>query len=184
MTTEQRIIKAFLNLIQQHPFNEISTAEIMRQAGVTRTYFYRFFDDKVDLAREAFFSLIEDMLENLTQLFKQPNSFVESHTLAAITMIFERKNDMQALLAVQSADFNLSAEFQDRIKQIIKADLVRYQQTPVVTLDYFAELFAASAITTIRWILNTSADITADQVVQYIDTSVYSGMIALLTPEP
>lgn len=184
MTTEQRIIDAFLTLINQHAFNDISIAQIMRQAEVTRTYFYRFFDNKVDLAREAFFSLIEDMLENLTQLFKQPNSFVESHTLTAITMLFERKQDMQALLAVQSDSFNLSAEFQDRIKQIIKADLVRYQQTPAVTLDYFAELFAASAITTIRWILSTSAEITADQVVQYIDTSVYTGMIALLTPEP
>jgi TetR/AcrR family transcriptional regulator, ethionamide resistance regulator len=46
LSTRGRILDAALALLEARPWHEISLEEIMRSAGLTRTAFYRHFDDR------------------------------------------------------------------------------------------------------------------------------------------
>jgi len=46
LDTRRRILDAALSLLEQHPWSEISLEQIMSRADLTRTAFYRHFDDR------------------------------------------------------------------------------------------------------------------------------------------
>lgn len=51
-SARERICKAMLDLMEERPFEEIPVTEIARQAGVSRTIFYRYFDSVYDVLQE------------------------------------------------------------------------------------------------------------------------------------
>ncbi|MCI6753734.1 TetR/AcrR family transcriptional regulator, partial [Galactobacillus timonensis] len=53
------VIEAFVNLLKKKSYEEISVAEIIRKAHVSKTTFYRYFRDKADLM-DAYFQMIYD----------------------------------------------------------------------------------------------------------------------------
>ena len=60
-TAKERICDALLDLMEERPFEEIPVTEITRQAGVSRTIFYRYFDSVYDVLQK----IEDDYLEGL-----------------------------------------------------------------------------------------------------------------------
>ncbi|MFT9452388.1 TetR/AcrR family transcriptional regulator [Liquorilactobacillus ghanensis] len=177
--TEKKIIQAFLDLLQQKDYSQISISEIMRHVHLTRTYFYQFFDSKADLAREAFFVFVADILEYLANAFINQNKVDNRNTLAGVNFFLNHADQMRLLLSFQTPNFNLVNEFQERIKAIIKKQVQTSSKAPANRIDYFAELFAVSTLTTISWALN-QPNITATEIVELIDTCISDGLIKII----
>lgn len=52
LSAEEKIINAFLSLMEKHRFSSIKTVDIIKKAEISRQTFYRLFEDKYQLARE------------------------------------------------------------------------------------------------------------------------------------
>lgn len=50
-TTEQKILEAFMKLMRMQSFSEISVSSICKEAGISRTTFYKHYQNQLDIAR-------------------------------------------------------------------------------------------------------------------------------------
>ena len=176
---EEKIITAFLSLLKEYDYKQISITQIMQKAHLTRTYFYQFFDSKTDLAREAFFSIVADILNSLSVAFIDKTKIDNVSTLQGVKLFLNHSSEMNLLLSFQAKDFNFVAEFKDRIKSTIKKQVLLKFDAPAYRVDYFSELFAVSALSTISWALKQE-HISAEVVVDLIDNCVSNGLLSLI----
>jgi TetR/AcrR family transcriptional regulator, ethionamide resistance regulator len=61
--TRARIVAAAEELVRQRPFGALTVDDVMREAGIGRTIFYRHFDDLADLLMRAGREAIEELLD-------------------------------------------------------------------------------------------------------------------------
>lgn len=79
MTTQEKIIHAFLNLLANNDYEQITITKIMGQCRLPRTYYYEFFDDKDDLAQEAFYTTMYPIFHLFAESFK-PDGTINRQT--------------------------------------------------------------------------------------------------------
>jgi AcrR family transcriptional regulator len=61
--SRERIVSAATELVRTRAYSELSVDEVMREAGLGRTIFYRHFDDLADLILRASREAIEELYE-------------------------------------------------------------------------------------------------------------------------
>lgn len=179
MTAENKIIAAFLALLQEEGYQKINVSQLMNRAQLTRTYFYQLYTDKSELAREAFFSLVKEYLLGISKAILANGTANRGSVQQGMQFINDHREEMQLLVHVQKGRFNLLTEFQERIKTIIKDEIRHTRSTPEPTLDYFADLFAASTVTTLNWFL-THDDIPTDEMIRLASISLSQGITSIL----
>lgn len=179
MIAENKIIVAFLALLEEEDYEKISVSQLMNRAQLTRTYFYQLYTDKSELAREAFFSLVKEYLTGISQAITANGTANRESVRQGMQFINDHRKEMQLLMRVQKGQFNLLAEFQGRIKDIIKEEISQLPSTSDLTLDYFADLFSASTITTLNWFL-THDNIPTDEMIRLATSSLSQGITSIL----
>lgn len=65
--SESKILNAFVELLQIKDFDKISISNICDKSGVSRTTFYRYYENKEDLVD----STIETIMSDLTVIFSK-----------------------------------------------------------------------------------------------------------------
>lgn len=84
--TRRAIKEAFLTLLNQRPFNDITVKDIVEKCGINRNSFYYHFEDLPALAEEV----IGEQVQNLVQ--KHPTvSSVEECADAVIELVMENR---------------------------------------------------------------------------------------------
>lgn len=179
MAAEKKIITAFLALLEEEGYDKINVSQLMDRVHLTRTYFYQLYTDKSELAREAFFSLVKTYLIGVSQAITANGTANQESVRQGMQFISNHRDEMQLLMRVQNGQFNLLTEFQGRIKTIIKDEVGKTRSTPEQTLDYFADLFSASTITTLNWFL-THDDIPTDAMIRLAGDSLSQGITSIL----
>src|SRR5690554_6820431 len=58
-------------LFWKHGFRRVSVQEICQKAGVSKMTFYKFFDNKIELAKQVFLNEVEQGLEKFNRLIEQ-----------------------------------------------------------------------------------------------------------------
>ncbi|MFC6260610.1 TetR/AcrR family transcriptional regulator [Levilactobacillus fujinensis] len=178
---EDKIIAAFLDLLAEQPYAKLNVRTIMSHAELTRTVFYEYFDNKDDLARVTLSTLLEGVILRASKVFTPNRTMNTATTLASLQVLRDHRHEIRLLFAVQQGEVHLRAEFQQQVANLIRAQVQQYwPQTPARKVDYFAQLFASSMITTILWFFQHE-DATEAEVVAAIDTCVFQGMSGLLT---
>src|SRR4051794_41641951 len=66
--SRDRIVAAATELIRVTPYGTLTVDDVMREAGIGRTIFYRHFDDLADLLQRAGREAIEEMFEAQREL--------------------------------------------------------------------------------------------------------------------
>lgn len=64
------IVAAAEAALRERPFREVSVEELMAEAGLARTQFYRYFDDLSDLVLKVAGTAFESLLESHERLFE------------------------------------------------------------------------------------------------------------------
>lgn len=178
MNSEEKIIATFLRLIETECYSKVSIAEVMREAHLTRTYFYQAFDSKCDLARKALFSIIEELLDPLAHAIAG-GGIDHEQLLQALVFVHAHKARMRTLIFYQGPEFN----FQGEIKRVVKATALRQiKAQPHRTVqndDFFAEMFAASIVAMLDWFIHQPA-VTPEQMSALVERSLTRGLFAVL----
>jgi AcrR family transcriptional regulator len=70
--SRERIIRATTEVVRRRSYSELTVDEVMREAGLGRTIFYRHFDDLADLLMRASREAIEELFEAQQSLVEAP----------------------------------------------------------------------------------------------------------------
>ncbi len=187
--TRQRIADAFLQLLAQKPYREISITEIVSRAMVNRTTFYAHYLDKDDL--------LQKLLEQVEGAFEaQINpSFIELnasniqsyHSEFQRTMQFCIQNRETYLILWQhlherNVFEEMTAIIVRKIRVQIEAD-ANLSLTRPGYAELYARLFAANMMTMVRWKLESGDGVGVDELSLTMTNHMMYGIFASLRCE-
>lgn len=180
MDATDKIITAFLKLLRQKSYSQISVNEITQQVGITRTYFYQLFDNKEDLARVSLYSIVRQILGAFATSFTNAKGGRMGHhsIVKRITLTRQYQHELESLLAIHHGSFDLSQEFQQQLQTMVLKGLgTRYSNQ--IKLDYAVHVFIAATMETIHWIID-HPKVSTEQIIPMVDDFSGRGMLTML----
>lgn len=93
----QDILATAHHLFWKYGIRRVSIEEICKEAGVSKMTFYRFFKNKIELAKAVLDGIFKETKEKYTDLMAQDISFAEK-VKQQVIMKFEGSNEMSAEL--------------------------------------------------------------------------------------
>ena len=163
--TKAGIRKAFVELLAEKSFEEITVKDILERAVINRTTFYRHYTDKFDLAQK----LSDELLQNYTKFvdvrFKGTHSF--EHLMEIMDKIyFSMGQDRDVvLLFLKSGSFN----FRIRLQHMLQESFMTFaekQDTVIGNKELQSILFSNIAMTLIEYALSHPEYKTASELIQ------------------
>ena len=91
--SRDRIVAAATELVRKRAYSELSVDEVMREAGIGRTIFYRHFDDMADLLLRASREAIEELYDaqrSLAQARADVDPEAVGRAVQAAAVVFQR----------------------------------------------------------------------------------------------
>jgi AcrR family transcriptional regulator len=104
--TRERIVAAAAELVRRRPYGDLSVDEVMREAGIGRTIFYRHFDDLGDLLIRASREAIDGLYDAQRALAQaRPDELPDAvrPALAAAVEVYQRHGPLLRALAEAAA---------------------------------------------------------------------------------
>jgi AcrR family transcriptional regulator len=155
--THKAIREAFIMLLSEQEYNDITIQAILERAKVNRATFYKYYSGKGDLAGQ----MIDDFKQEVSQLF-QDRLNADSQMLQMIMenhsqKLFERRQQMLALWKIRTQHHNLYHDMflmgkqnfielakKQKATDYLTAEAIDYQATMMATvfmasLKYFYE---------------------------------------------
>lgn len=163
--TKAGIRKAFVELLAEKSFEEITVKDILERAVINRTTFYRHYTDKFELAQK----LSDELLQNYTKFvdvrFKGTHSF--EHLMEIMDQIyFSMGQDRDVvLLFLKSGSFN----FRIRLQHMLQESFMTFaekQDTVIGNKELQSILFSNIAMTLIEYALSHPEYKTASELIQ------------------
>ena len=163
--TKTAIRTAFVELLSERSFEEITVKDIVEKAVINRTTFYRHYIDKYDLAQKV----SDEMLQNYIRLadvrFKETHSF-ESLMEILDQVYYSMDRDREVvLLFMKSGSFNFRTRLQRMLQDSFAVFAVK-QANAVGNQELQALLFSNIAVTLIEYALSHPNYTTASELIR------------------
>ena len=152
--THKVIREAFIMLLSEQEYNDITIQAILNRAKVNRATFYKYYSGKGDLAGK----MIDDFKQEVSQLF-QDRLNADSQMLQMIMenhsqKLFERRQQMLALWKIRTQHHNLYHDMFLMGKQNFIELAKKQQATDYLTaeaIDYQATMMATVFMASLKY---------------------------------
>lgn len=160
IASKLRIMGAFLQLINNKSFRKITVKEIITLADVNRSTFYHHFEDKWDLRDQYINSSLEKLLSSFNEIdYSAPLNIdtICEFTRKSVIDCYENLETYRSLF-----NQNLEIDVSQKISNVYYLMMMKWieQQPrcfkPQYPAELFSEIYAASAIATIKSAFNNS----------------------------
>jgi AcrR family transcriptional regulator len=128
--SRDRIVAAATELVREKPYGELSVDEVMREAGIGRTIFYRHFDDLADLLMKAGREAIEELYEAhraLSDAHLGDGPEVVRQAIEPAVAVFQRHGPLlRAIVEAAASDEQVAAgqeAMRERFDELLEATL-------------------------------------------------------------
>lgn len=166
-TSQFKIEKAFIELIQSKDISKISVTELVKKAGVNRSTFYVNYMDIYDLADK----IRENMYSDLLKLYSEER--IEHKHSYDYLKLFKHIKENQLYYNTM---FKLNFNFTDYCTNFFsKDDAIKYLGTDK-NLEYHIEFFKSGISAVIKMWLNNNCKETPDELIDIIKLE-YKGKI-------
>ena len=118
--SRERIVAAVEELVRHTSYAELSVDEVMREAGIGRTIFYRHFDDLADLLMRAGREAIDELFEAQRALAEArlgDGPEVVRQTIESAVAVYERHGPLLRAIAEAAADDEQVAAGQEAMRE-------------------------------------------------------------------
>ncbi len=172
--TRELIFEAFITLIHDKPFDDITITDICEKAGIHRTTFYNHFENK----NELFSALLDythmDFLEAIPQAREATDlkSYLLSLVDVVLTSISGNKKKFSTFL---SPDHNAglkamitgyySDELLNAFEILEHRGLLKVRKG--MPLSFLSEFLMSGFVSVCTWWLNSGEPVTKDQLMEY-----------------
>jgi len=142
------ILAAAKDLFWKHGFRRVTVEEICEKAGISKMTFYRYFQNKIDLAKSVFNKTANDGYEQFRSILNE-NSSPDEKIGKILLLKFEGTHDISQEFLMDfytDRDSGLKEYVQlktNDVWQKIISDFKRAQETGVFRRDIKIELFIA-----------------------------------------
>jgi len=146
ISTESKILDAGRELFWKHGFKRVSIDEICEKAGISKMTFYRYFPNKIELAKSVYDHVIKEGYEKF-QIIMKDDSSPEEKMNRFILLKLEGTNQIsQEFLTdfYSSREIGLKEFVQERVSELwqnIIGDFREAQQKGIFRKDFNPELF-------------------------------------------
>jgi len=168
--TREAIFSAFIDLLSNKDFNQITVGEIIEKADVGRATFYAHFETKDYLLKEMcedLFCHIFDTTEtNHRHIFNCDGD--ESTFLHLFRHLLKNDNNILELLSCQNNDLFLQY-FKTNLKKMVESQLHSFKEKKSEKLpdSYLVNHIAATFVETVRWWIDNGMKETPETMTEY-----------------
>lgn len=164
LSVKEYIKTAFLQLLSNKPFHEITITDIVKRAGVSRVSFYRNFNNIDDVIISIIYSFNQKIEKNIVPLLSHHNktSYFHAMLIPFLKSIKENKKMFTTMLEInRSILFERFQSVFDSLKPIPSKE-----QTLAERYDMHCKIGLISDVTK-AWIINDLGE-SAEQIADYI----------------
>ena len=169
-----RLGEALIVLLQTHTMEQISVKMICNEAGINRSTFYNYFDDKYQLCDavknasiEVFLGMFEERLaktEHADMALKPEQYLLSKETLEYYLELVREHREVFSLFAMNEGAFYSSEQYEQLVNNIVLPVLKRHDLNDVRQADYMSAFYLGAIHSVVlSWIRND-----CDEPVSYI----------------
>lgn len=159
--SQQKIEKAFINLIQSQSLNEIKVSQICKLANINRTTFYSNYIDIYDLADK----MREDMFYNILKLYEE-EAIKKQHSYDFLKLFKHIKDNQIYYKTMQKLKVDFS-KYNDI--DLMNDEAIKYLGN-TKNLDYHLEFFKAGMNAIINKWLDSDCLQSPEEMIEIIKT--------------
>lgn len=169
--TINNIENSFIELLEKHDFSAITVQDILDKALINRKTFYRYYEDKYDLAE----TVIRKFFERLTHQFDATSSDTPEDTRKLLanstySVLYHSKKEIQALWNVKTSE----VDFYSLLLKLIQdkhRDMILSTACPCDDIELESFLTATIMLQTIKYFLDINQPITTDKLLSNLKNS-------------
>lgn len=162
MKTINNIENTFITLLQERNFSAITVQDILDKALVNRKTFYRYYQDKFDLAETVirkFFEKLTNQFDTMTADELGNNRKLLAN--ATYSVLYNSKKEILALWNVKTSE----VDFYSLLLELIQnkhRDIILSTDSPCANIEFESFLTATIMLQTLKYFLDTGNPITTD----------------------
>ena len=182
MDGPERLKTAFISLLLKYEYSKITIKSLTTEAGMNRTSFYLFYESKDELAQDTCSSFLAEYSQMMTESFSlHPDKKTEKLIQHAFQYIDSKKSVILGLWSIKEVTFSPYLIMQQTIEDDIYRALKKSEKNfSDATVDFYSKLYAANAITTVKWWLENREDFSYSFITKAIIDCCVKGMNSLL----
>ncbi len=189
--TRATIEREFFSCLRTMPFQKITVSLLAKRCQINRTTFYRNYEDVYDLADkivEKYAGLIQNLLlENASILdFSNTSQQNMSMNVKQFAAICKGNQDTMILMWNSELPTNLFHRMTDIISTYMFSSICRTYRIDKSNENrayLYANLFAAHAMTVLRWWLTDCPNLSIEEVSVIINRNAEKGFLYSVTEE-
>ena len=85
--TETAIFKATEKLLAKQPFTDLSVAQIIERAGISRASFYHYFSSKLGVIAGLLVAVMDDIFDTASPFLHRPDTTITESAVASIAPV-------------------------------------------------------------------------------------------------
>lgn len=185
--TNKMIIEAFIRLVEEKGFEQVTVQDIAEEAMINRATFYAHYKDKQDLYERIFDLAIDAFTSVLSPTdLLQGNRLRVKHIEFLMTHIYEniQKNNKFYLTIMDGASMEI---LRKKIADILYEqyahifDRLKITENDIeVPMDFIIEYMTSIFIGTLHWWLTTDSDMTPNHLAKLVIKLVGNGHLTVL----
>lgn len=154
--TRSNIKQAFIRLLEEKDFHDITIQNILDLALINRSTFYNHYLDKYDLAEKLIFEVKEHISSCVDERFDPSHTPDPLPSICNIYhYLFEYKRMILALYHIKTDTLHLYDDLNDFLKEKCLSYLLNTHPThDLRQLDYYSALYAGVVLSSINWLLS------------------------------
>ncbi len=163
--TRKNIKESFIRLLEDKSFSSVTVQNILDEALINRTTFYRHYDSKYDLAEELNGEIIgrfEQLLASSLQGREDPEKLLRSIGKMADSFRADRRTVI-ALWSVRDEGLDLYADMEKLMRSKFRMFL-ESAASEDDNLEYQTAVMTSLILTTFRYLLESSEDYTVREL--------------------
>lgn len=187
LRSQKMIIEAFMKLVIQKGYNNVSVQDIAEEAMINRATFYAHFKDKEDLFDSIFdrsLSVLTSVLD-VTQLVKN-NKIQVKHIEHLLTkmydVIFQNRDFFRIILSGSSQEI-----FRSKLAKIVYEKYIDiFNQLKIteneveIPIGFVIEYMSAIYISTLHWWINNNDEMTSSQLATLVVKLIGNGHLTVM----
>lgn len=168
--TRANIKNTFIELLSKKALNEITIQNILDQALINRSTFYKHYSDKYELAEQ----LIDEIMKKAIVFINERFSDMKDDELFSIIYktyeyAYEKKKTILALWKIRTDKLHPYEDLQSLLKRYCMQYLTTHNSIKDSSLlDYYSTLYASLVLTTIKWILESGNESDIAKIIEQL----------------
>ena len=166
--TRKLLRESIMALILEEGYDAISIQDITDHANLGRATFYLHFKDKDELLLDVMNQFMADFLEQVPQFSTSQWRLEDTKTIARLFDFAAEHYDLYRIMIIGSGGITASRQLHqtiaENIKTSIQNEIDELILEPAVPVDFIANYYAGSLLTTIYWWLDSDLPYSVEEM--------------------